>query len=59
MGLRFICVAGGGGSQERAVAFLGVHTTSKNPPPVSQVQAYIAYLIGRWIFEIAGLLPKK
>jgi hypothetical protein len=48
-GRRFSCDARGGGSQEWEVALLGVHTPSKNPRPVSCVQAYIAYLLGRWI----------
>jgi hypothetical protein len=34
-GLRFICVVGGGGSQEWADALLDVHTPSKNPQPIS------------------------
>jgi hypothetical protein len=40
-------VGGGCGSQEWVVALLGVHTTSKNPPPISGMQAYISYLLGR------------
>jgi hypothetical protein len=31
-----------GGSQEWTIALLGVHTTSKNPPTISEMQAYIA-----------------
>jgi hypothetical protein len=38
---------GGGGSWKIAVALLGVHTTSKNPPPISWAQAYITYRFGR------------
>ena len=33
---------GGGGSWRLAVVLLGVHTHSKNPRPVSRMQAYIA-----------------
>jgi hypothetical protein len=44
MGLRFSSVAWRGGSQEWAVALMGVHTPSKNPRPVLRIQAYIAYL---------------
>jgi hypothetical protein len=33
---------GGGGSWKLAVVVLGVHTLSKNPPPISGMQAYIA-----------------
>src|SRR5215217_2074849 len=40
------CDAVGGGLQRWAVALLGVHTTSKNPLPISGTQAYIAYLYG-------------
>jgi hypothetical protein len=40
MGLRFSYV--GGGSRKLAVALLGAHTPSKNPPPISGIQAYIA-----------------
>jgi hypothetical protein len=47
MGLRFLCVAGRGGSQELVVALLGAHTPWKNPLPVSWVQAYIACLLIR------------
>jgi len=46
MGLRFFCVGGGGGSWKMAVALLSVHTTAKNPHPISGMQAYIAYLPG-------------
>jgi hypothetical protein len=49
MGLRFLCVGGWGGSQEWAFALLGARTTWKNPRPISGMQAYIAYLLGRWI----------
>src|SRR5215213_6915440 len=35
----------GGGSRKLAVALLGAHTPSKNPLPVSQMQAYIVYLL--------------
>jgi len=52
MGLRFFCVAGEGGSQEWAVALLGVHTTSKNPPLFSGMQAYISYLPGSIFSEV-------
>ena len=38
---------GGGGSRKMAVVVLGVHTTSKNPLPISGMQAYIAYVLGR------------
>jgi hypothetical protein len=47
MGLRFFCVAGGGGSYEWAVALLGVRTPSKNARPVPRVQAYIAWFLRR------------
>jgi hypothetical protein len=30
-----------------AVALVGVHTHSKNPRPISRIQAYIAYLLSR------------
>jgi hypothetical protein len=41
---------GGGGSQEWAVALLGVHTSLKNPRPLSRIQAYIAcVLILKWL----------
>jgi hypothetical protein len=43
MGLRFFCV-GGGGSWKYAVALLGAHTPSKNPPPISGMQAYLSYV---------------
>jgi hypothetical protein len=49
MGLRFYCVAGGGGSQEWVVSLLGAHTLPKNPVPVSRMQAYIAYPLGRGV----------
>jgi len=42
---------GGGESPKLAVVVLGVHTTSKNPHPISDVQAYIAYLHGRRTVE--------
>ena len=42
MGLRLSCVAGRGWVAEIAVVLLGAHTTSKNPHPVSRIQAYIA-----------------
>src|ERR671911_307583 len=32
----------GGGSQKYAVVLLGAHTPSKNPRPLSRIQAYIA-----------------
>src|SRR5215217_7664968 len=38
---------GGGGSQEWAIALLGVHTPSRNPPLVPLIQAYIAYALDR------------
>jgi hypothetical protein len=38
---------GGGGSRKMAVALLSVHAPSKNPPPISGMQAYIACPIGR------------
>jgi hypothetical protein len=38
---------GWGGSQEWAVALPDVHTPWKNPPPISGMQAYIAYHLGR------------
>ena len=41
-----------GGSWKLAVALLGVRTPSENLAPVSQMQAYIAYLIQR-ILSIA------
>jgi hypothetical protein len=34
---------GGGGSRKMAVALMSVHAPSKNPHPVSRMQAYIAY----------------
>jgi hypothetical protein len=37
-----IALRDGGGSRKLADALLGVHTPSKNPPPVSRAQAYIA-----------------
>src|SRR5918994_6149123 len=43
---------GGGGSLELAVALLGVHTPSKNPPPISGMQAYIPYLPGGVFSEV-------
>jgi hypothetical protein len=52
MGLRFFRVGGGGGSWKLAVALLGVHTTSKNPPPISGMQAYISYLSGSIFSEV-------
>jgi hypothetical protein len=55
MGLRFFHVRGGGGSRKLAVAFLGVHASAKNPHPVSRIQAYIAYLLGRRI--LGNLAP--
>jgi hypothetical protein len=42
-----IALRGGGGSRKIAIALLGAHTTSENPPPNSGMQAYIAYLLGR------------
>ena len=39
-----------GGSQEWAVAWLGVHTLWKNQQPFSGMQAYIASLLARPIF---------
>jgi hypothetical protein len=42
-GLRQFRVAGG--SQEWAVALLGVHTSSRNPRPIQRIQAYIAYTL--------------
>jgi hypothetical protein len=42
-----------------AVASLGAHTTSKNPRPVSQIQAYIAYLRIRRAFEGCVLLRSQ
>jgi hypothetical protein len=42
MGSGSIVLRGGGGSQKLVVALLGVHTPSKNPLPISEVQAYIA-----------------
>jgi hypothetical protein len=38
------------------VALLGVHTPLKNPRPVSRIQAYIAELFNRLIFEGSVLL---
>jgi hypothetical protein len=38
---------GWGESQEWAVALPDVHTPWKNPPPISGMQAYIAYHLGR------------
>ena len=55
MGLRFFCIGGGGGSRKLAVALPGAHTLSENPPPVSGIQAYIVYLLGRRI--LGNLLP--
>jgi hypothetical protein len=42
MGSGSFALLGGGGSQEWAIALLGVHTSSNNPHPVSRTQAYIA-----------------
>ena len=42
MGLRLYCVAGRGWVVGMGVVLLGVHTPSKNPHPVSRIQAYIA-----------------
>jgi hypothetical protein len=36
---------GGGGSRKMAVALLSVHTTAKNPHPISGMQAYILILL--------------
>jgi hypothetical protein len=47
MGLWSFVLRGRGGSWKLAVALLSVHTSSKNPPPISGMQAYIAYLLGR------------
>jgi hypothetical protein len=41
-----------GGSRKLAVALQGVHTTSKNPPPISGMQAYISYLAGSIFSEV-------
>jgi hypothetical protein len=49
MELRFFRVTRWGGSRKLAVALLSTHIPSKNPPPISGMQAYIAYLLGRWI----------
>jgi hypothetical protein len=43
---------GGGGSQEWAVALLSVHTTWKNPRPISGMQAYISYFPGSIFSEV-------
>jgi hypothetical protein len=42
-GPRLLVLRGGGGSRKLVIASLGVHTSSKNPHPVSRTQAYIAY----------------
>jgi hypothetical protein len=42
-----LVLRGGGGSRKLTVAFLGAQTTSKYPRPFSEMQAYIAYLLGR------------
>jgi hypothetical protein len=41
---------GGGGSREYAVALPGAHTLSKNPLPVSRIQAYISCVLDRKVF---------
>jgi hypothetical protein len=33
------------------VVLLSAHTPSKNPPPISGMEAYIAYLLGREILR--------
>jgi hypothetical protein len=43
-GVPVSCVEVGGRSWKFAVALLGAHTTSKNPRPISRMQAYITYL---------------
>ena len=43
---------GRGGSRKLAVALLSVHTPSKNPPPISGMQAYISYLPGSIFSEV-------
>jgi hypothetical protein len=35
---------GGGGSRKLAVALPSVHAPPRNPPPISGIQAYMAYL---------------
>jgi hypothetical protein len=42
---------GGGGSRKVSGLFSYPHTCSKNPPPISGMQAYIAYLFNRLVFE--------
>jgi hypothetical protein len=49
-------LAGGGGSQEWAVALLGAHTPARNPRSISGAQAYIAYLFSSLVFEVSVLL---
>jgi hypothetical protein len=36
-----------GGPRKLAVALLSVHTPAKNPPAVSRIHAYIAYILDR------------
>jgi hypothetical protein len=45
---------GRGGSRKLAVALLGAHTLPKNPPPISGMQAYIAYLISSLLRAMCG-----
>jgi hypothetical protein len=37
--------SGGGGSRKVGGRFSNLHTPSKNPPSISGIQAYIAYLL--------------
>jgi hypothetical protein len=57
MGLRFLYVARWGWVVEIGCRFSCSHAPSKNPPPVSKTQAYIAYLHSRRIFGIRHSLP--
>jgi hypothetical protein len=47
---------GGGGSWKIAIVLLRAHTSSKNPRPISGMQAYIAYLFSSLISEGSVLI---
>jgi hypothetical protein len=51
-------VGSGGGSLKYAVALLGAHTPSKNPRPISGLQAYTACLLGSEISDVRSRLAK-
>jgi hypothetical protein len=43
---------GGGGSRKVSGRFSNLHTPSKNPQPLSLIQAYIAYLLRVTFYDL-------